>query len=266
MFYVDGDYEARKGSGIGKGSISLHPGGHAHGPQPGRLRALDRRGVLRRARRHGRHLPAARARRGRARRRRRPLRLVLGRRPRRARSLSRHPGDTHALTFWPPVPDRRRLVCRRLPGGSPAAQPRGTSVGRRGRHACGDIRGRDAGDAAGDEPGATASRRQLLAMAAVGGVGAAAVAGAAPGECARAASSTAAARGTTLPADRARHDRHPRQRAQLGLLQGRGVHRRRGQRRRPGQDLDPRHGDARRSGARPAASRSTPATPSRARR
>jgi homogentisate 1,2-dioxygenase len=35
MFYVDGDYEARKGSGIGKGSVSLHPGGHPHGPQPG---------------------------------------------------------------------------------------------------------------------------------------------------------------------------------------------------------------------------------------
>ncbi|MGI8459544.1 MAG: homogentisate 1,2-dioxygenase [Propionibacteriaceae bacterium] len=34
MFYVDGDYEARKGSGIGKGSISLHPGGYSHGPQP----------------------------------------------------------------------------------------------------------------------------------------------------------------------------------------------------------------------------------------
>ncbi|GAA4313128.1 homogentisate 1,2-dioxygenase [Klenkia terrae] len=34
MFYVDGDYEARKGSGIGKGSITLHPGGHSHGPQP----------------------------------------------------------------------------------------------------------------------------------------------------------------------------------------------------------------------------------------
>lgn len=33
MFYVAGDYEARKGSGIGPGSISLHPGGHAHGPQ-----------------------------------------------------------------------------------------------------------------------------------------------------------------------------------------------------------------------------------------
>jgi len=35
MFYVDGDYEARKGSGIGQGSVSLHPGGHSHGPQPG---------------------------------------------------------------------------------------------------------------------------------------------------------------------------------------------------------------------------------------
>ncbi len=35
MFYVDGDYEARKGSGIEKGSITLHPGGHAHGPQTG---------------------------------------------------------------------------------------------------------------------------------------------------------------------------------------------------------------------------------------
>jgi homogentisate 1,2-dioxygenase len=35
MFYVGGDYEARKGSGIGQGSISLHPGGHPHGPQPG---------------------------------------------------------------------------------------------------------------------------------------------------------------------------------------------------------------------------------------
>ena len=57
MFYVGGDYEARKGSGINIGSISLHPGGYAHGPQPAR-RGLDRRGVLRRARGHGRHLPA----------------------------------------------------------------------------------------------------------------------------------------------------------------------------------------------------------------
>ncbi|HEY9566173.1 MAG TPA: homogentisate 1,2-dioxygenase domain-containing protein [Nocardioides sp.] len=35
MFYVGGDYEARKGSGIDVGSVTLHPGGHAHGPQPG---------------------------------------------------------------------------------------------------------------------------------------------------------------------------------------------------------------------------------------
>jgi homogentisate 1,2-dioxygenase len=39
MFYVAGDYEARKGSGIGLGSLSLHPGGHAHGPQPAAVEA-----------------------------------------------------------------------------------------------------------------------------------------------------------------------------------------------------------------------------------
>ncbi len=35
MFYCGGNYEARKGSGIELGSISLHPGGFTHGPQPG---------------------------------------------------------------------------------------------------------------------------------------------------------------------------------------------------------------------------------------
>lgn len=39
MFYVGGDYEARKGSGIDVGSISLHPGGYAHGPQPAAIEA-----------------------------------------------------------------------------------------------------------------------------------------------------------------------------------------------------------------------------------
>ncbi|MEV7430118.1 homogentisate 1,2-dioxygenase domain-containing protein [Nocardioides sp. NPDC092400] len=39
MLYVAGDYEARKGSGIGLGSVSLHPGGHAHGPQPAAIEA-----------------------------------------------------------------------------------------------------------------------------------------------------------------------------------------------------------------------------------
>ncbi len=39
MFYVGGDYEARKGSGIDVGSVSVHPGGHTHGPQPGAVEA-----------------------------------------------------------------------------------------------------------------------------------------------------------------------------------------------------------------------------------
>ncbi|CAN5169043.1 homogentisate 1,2-dioxygenase [soil metagenome] len=39
MFYVGGDYEARKGSGIDIGSISVHPGGYAHGPQPSAIEA-----------------------------------------------------------------------------------------------------------------------------------------------------------------------------------------------------------------------------------
>ncbi|MGH3321433.1 MAG: homogentisate 1,2-dioxygenase [Streptosporangiaceae bacterium] len=34
MFYVGGDYSARKGTGIAVGSISLHPSGFTHGPQP----------------------------------------------------------------------------------------------------------------------------------------------------------------------------------------------------------------------------------------
>ncbi|GIG58683.1 homogentisate 1,2-dioxygenase [Longispora fulva] len=35
LFYTGGNYEARKGSGIAQGSISLHPSGFTHGPQPG---------------------------------------------------------------------------------------------------------------------------------------------------------------------------------------------------------------------------------------
>lgn len=34
MFYCGGVYEARNGSGAGIGSISVHPGGYAHGHQP----------------------------------------------------------------------------------------------------------------------------------------------------------------------------------------------------------------------------------------
>ncbi len=39
LFYVGGNYEARKGSGIGLGSLSLHPSGFTHGPQPGAVEA-----------------------------------------------------------------------------------------------------------------------------------------------------------------------------------------------------------------------------------
>jgi homogentisate 1,2-dioxygenase len=42
MFYVAGDYSARRGSGIGIGSISLHPAGFTHGPQPGAVDAAVR--------------------------------------------------------------------------------------------------------------------------------------------------------------------------------------------------------------------------------
>lgn len=39
LFYVEGNFMSRKGSGIEEGSISLHPGGHTHGPQPGSVEA-----------------------------------------------------------------------------------------------------------------------------------------------------------------------------------------------------------------------------------
>jgi homogentisate 1,2-dioxygenase len=40
MFYVGGDYSARKGSGIDVGSISLHPSGFTHGPAPGAVEGV----------------------------------------------------------------------------------------------------------------------------------------------------------------------------------------------------------------------------------
>jgi homogentisate 1,2-dioxygenase len=39
LFYVDGDFMSRKGAGIGPGSITLHPAGFVHGPQPGSVEA-----------------------------------------------------------------------------------------------------------------------------------------------------------------------------------------------------------------------------------
>jgi len=40
MFYVAGDYSARQGSGVGIGSITLHPSGFTHGPTPGAADAV----------------------------------------------------------------------------------------------------------------------------------------------------------------------------------------------------------------------------------
>ena len=39
LFYSDGDFMSRSGSGIGVGSISYHPAGFVHGPQPGSFEA-----------------------------------------------------------------------------------------------------------------------------------------------------------------------------------------------------------------------------------
>jgi homogentisate 1,2-dioxygenase len=39
LFYVGGDFMSRKGAGIERGSITLHPAGFVHGPQPGSAEA-----------------------------------------------------------------------------------------------------------------------------------------------------------------------------------------------------------------------------------
>jgi len=39
LFYSDGNFMSRSGSGIGRGSISYHPAGFIHGPQPGSYEA-----------------------------------------------------------------------------------------------------------------------------------------------------------------------------------------------------------------------------------
>jgi homogentisate 1,2-dioxygenase len=46
IFYAAGDFMSRADSGIGVGSISMHPAGFVHGPQPGSVeRAADARGT-----------------------------------------------------------------------------------------------------------------------------------------------------------------------------------------------------------------------------
>lgn len=45
IFYAEGNFFSRKGSGIARGSASLHPAGHVHGPHPGAVdKAAERVG------------------------------------------------------------------------------------------------------------------------------------------------------------------------------------------------------------------------------
>ena len=39
LYYCAGDFTSRKGAGIGAGSMTLHPAGFVHGPQPGSVEA-----------------------------------------------------------------------------------------------------------------------------------------------------------------------------------------------------------------------------------
>jgi homogentisate 1,2-dioxygenase len=39
LFYSDGEFMSRRGTGIGAGSMTLHPAGFVHGPQPGSVEA-----------------------------------------------------------------------------------------------------------------------------------------------------------------------------------------------------------------------------------
>ncbi|MGP3920849.1 homogentisate 1,2-dioxygenase [Nonomuraea sp. 10N515B] len=39
LFYADGSFMSRKGTGIEQGSVSLHPAGYIHGPHPGSIEA-----------------------------------------------------------------------------------------------------------------------------------------------------------------------------------------------------------------------------------
>jgi homogentisate 1,2-dioxygenase len=39
LYYCDGDFTSRRGAGIERGSMTLHPAGFVHGPQPGSVEA-----------------------------------------------------------------------------------------------------------------------------------------------------------------------------------------------------------------------------------
>ncbi len=60
LFYSDGDFMSRAGSGIGVGSISLHPAGFVHGPQPGSRERSELAGPHERGGGDARHVRPAR--------------------------------------------------------------------------------------------------------------------------------------------------------------------------------------------------------------
>ncbi len=59
LFYSAGNFMSRAGSGIGVGSISFHPAGFVHGPQPGSYEASVDRGTHRRDGGDDRHVRGA---------------------------------------------------------------------------------------------------------------------------------------------------------------------------------------------------------------
>ena len=61
LFYSAGDFMSRAGSGIGVGSISVHPAGFVHGPQPGSRERSDGEDRTERAGGDARHVPSARS-------------------------------------------------------------------------------------------------------------------------------------------------------------------------------------------------------------
>ena len=99
LFYSAGDFMSRAGSGIGVGSISVHPAGFVHGPQPGSVERSDRRGPHRGAGGDARHVPAARRDRRRAARSATRTMPGRGRGPGPGRRRTRPEADALAIEF-----------------------------------------------------------------------------------------------------------------------------------------------------------------------
>ena len=145
IFYVGGDFMSRKGAGIEMGSITLHPSGFTHGPQPGSVEASIGAETHRGVRGDGRHLPAARPRRRGVRLRGRVVPVDVGR-----AAGARSPAPTTAPTPAELLAGQpAKGSGRRWRGGRTSAAPRS-----RADTPCGDAsrRRRAAGRAAAPGP------------------------------------------------------------------------------------------------------------------